>query len=539
MTPTAEGGWTARKVIPKDVQDEYLRLFGKKHEESFNSGPVPVAIARQKLTSWFNEIEARINNIRAERKGEGRTLTPMQARALAGKWYSWWTTRHLAKPSPLAHWQDFRSQLIDRAWAGAEDVGDRDVLDWDAAAVWDRDYDAREPARAMAADYGETSQFLHSEKLALEPAARELFLDYVGRDLFDALELLIRRARGDYSEDTHSQEFPEFNRTADPGLTAWVLFERWIERMKPAQATVNTWRTVFLKLKEDFPNHSAGMFTTEEIKTWLEGLITEYDKRIKPRARRSARTINLTWKAAGKRVFGWAVDQKLISHNPFDGVRIPVPRKSSNRDTKAFAGEEVRIILRAASAVMKPRLPREAATRWLPWIRAYTGARPGEITQLRGADVVEQEGIHAIYITPEAGSTKTGRARRVPLHEQIVAQGFLEFVKSSGRGPLFYTERKGRDIEEATTNPRRRPATSVRVYVASWVRDQGITDPEVRPNHAWRHTFKQRGSRYGMREHVLDVICGHTPAYVGRGYNVPTLSDMAEELKKFPRYEIE
>jgi hypothetical protein len=40
-------------------------------------------------------------------------------------------------------------------------------------------------------------------------------------------------------------------------------------------------------------------------------------------------------------------------------------------------------------------------------------------------------------------------------------------------------------------------------------------------------------------EHILDAICGHTPAYEGRGYNTPTLADKAEELKKFPRYELD
>jgi integrase len=174
--------------------------------------------------------------------------------------------------------------------------------------------------------------------------------------------------------------------------------------MKPAQATVNTWRTVFLKLKEDFPNHSAAMFTTAEIKTWLEGLITEHDPRIKPRARRSARTIRLTWIAAGKRVFGWAVDQKLVSKNPFADVRVPVPRRKTNRETKAFTDEEIETILRASSSASKTRLTkREATARWVPWLCAYTGARPGEITQLRGADVIEQNGVHAIRITPEAG----------------------------------------------------------------------------------------------------------------------------------------
>jgi integrase len=543
MRPTAEGGWSARKVIPEDVQDDYLRLYGKKHEERFNSGRVPIVLARQNLANWFNEVETRINNIRAERTGEGRTLTEMQARALAGEWYHWWTARHLAKPWDLKSLDIGLGLYLDEMLDGTREPGELDDPPWrDPWYEWETNYEARGPARAWAADNGETSQFLHSKHLTLEPAARELFLDFVCKDLFQALELLIRRAKGDYGEDEHPKQFPKFERTADPGLTAWDLFERWIERMKPAQATVNTWRTVFLKLKEDFPNHSAEMFTTAEIKTWLEGLITENDTRVSPRSSRSARTININWKAAGKRVFGWAVDQKLISQNPFEDVHIPVPRRRTNRDTKAFTDEEIEIILRASLAVSKELLTkREATTRWVPWLCAYTGARPGEITQLRGADVIEQNGVHAIRITPEAGSVKTGKARVVPLHEHLISQGFLDFVKSSGRGPLFSSEprRRLQEADEDITKPRKPPSVTARVYLASWVREQGITDLEVRPNHAWRHTFKQRGSRYGMREHVLDVICGHTPAYVGRGYNVPTLGDMADELKKFPRYEIE
>jgi len=276
MTATAEGGWIARKRIPNDVGDDYLRLYGKKHEERFNSGPVPIGLARQDLANWFNEIEARISNIRADRKGEGRSLTPMQARSLAGEWYVWWTERHLAKPSELDHWQAFLDAYIDEASHGAMNVtiaetGDPGHPDWSAAEVFERSFEARESARAMAADFGETSQFLHSKHLTLEPSARELFVDFVCQDMPKALRLLIRRAKGDYSEDAHPQTFPKFQRTADPGLTAWKLFERFVERMKPARSTVKTWGTVFLKLQQDFPHHSAAILHPKRSKLGWRG----------------------------------------------------------------------------------------------------------------------------------------------------------------------------------------------------------------------------------------------------------------------------
>jgi integrase len=66
----------------------------------------------------------------------------------------------------------------------------------------------------------------------------------------------------------------------------------------------------------------------------------------------------------------------------------------------------------------------------------------------------------------------------------------------------------------------------------------GITDKEVGPTHGWRHTFKQRVDRHGISERVSDAITGHVPLTTGRKYGAPTLADMAEALKRFPRYEI-
>jgi hypothetical protein len=37
---------------------------------------------------------------------------------------------------------------------------------------------------------------------------------------------------------------------------------------------------------------------------------------------------------------------------------------------------------------------------------------------------------------------------------------------------------------------------------------------------------------------LLDYICGHSPASVGRAYGEPTLRDMAAVIERFPRYDI-
>jgi len=41
-------------------------------------------------------------------------------------------------------------------------------------------------------------------------------------------------------------------------------------------------------------------------------------------------------------------------------------------------------------------------------------------------------------ITPEAGTVKTGEVRVVPLHAELVKQGFPAWVERQTSGPLFH-----------------------------------------------------------------------------------------------------
>jgi hypothetical protein len=210
-------------VIPFDVRDEYAKLYGQRTEERLNTGPMPVSLARAKHREWSSEIEARIANIRAERKREGRTLTPKEARALAGEWYYWFTARMAANNWPANVWEEYeahvRSELYGPAMAGG-------VFSGDPLDFWERDSGMRERVRPIIADEAKSQQFLADKRLTLEHASWTMFLDYVTRDFFAAVALLARRARGDHGPDEWAQQFPRYEGTADPSLTPWALFER-------------------------------------------------------------------------------------------------------------------------------------------------------------------------------------------------------------------------------------------------------------------------------------------------------------------------
>ena len=271
LTPAKSGGFTARKRIPVDVQDAYKRLYGKRCEERFNSGPASLSLATAKMREWLTERENRITNIRAERNGEGRTLTPRQARGLAGEWYDWFTGRNLANPKSAEYWEEEASEPYDVlrhfVWESEPWPEGRDPFD-----DWDQNARARERMRPVVADCAKTAQFLYAKPFTLDTASRDMFLDYVCKDFFAALELLKRCAKGDFGPDKYAEQFPKFERTGDPGLTPWMLFEQWVAEAKPRPATVDRWRCVFLKLQEDFPGAAA--MTTDEAQAWARELIS-------------------------------------------------------------------------------------------------------------------------------------------------------------------------------------------------------------------------------------------------------------------------
>lgn len=311
-------------------------------------------------------------------------------------------------------------------------------------------------------------------------------------------------------------------------MSVWALWEAYIVGKKPAAGTVNRWRTVFEHLRTTFQDTSADGVTEADARQWASGLVTP---------ERSARTVAGVWVAAAQTVFSWGRKQKHVKQNPFVDVRPDVPRRVRNRETKAFTPQEAQVILGAALAITGTT-PFARAQRWVMWLCAYSGARAGEITQMRGVDVEKRGKIHVMRITPEAGPTKTGNAHAVPLHEHLIEQGFLEFVGQMGNGPLFYSPRKNA-VSDDPTRPVLSPAVRTRGDLGTWVRSLGITDPEVGPTHGWRHAFKQIAHRVGISDRVSDAITDHKPPTIGRSYGAPIIEDMAAALKKFPRYRLD
>jgi integrase len=82
------------------------------------------------------------------------------------------------------------------------------------------------------------------------------------------------------------------------------------------------------------------------------------------------------------------------------------------------------------------------------------------------------------------------------------------------------------------------PAVKARERLAGWVRELGVDDPAVAPNHGWRHSFKRRAARAGIEPRIRDAVCGHASRTQAERYELPTVEDMSAALIKFPRREV-
>jgi integrase len=169
------------------------------------------------------------------------------------------------------------------------------------------------------------------------------------------------------------------------------------------------------------------------------------------------------------------------------------------------------------------------AKRWIPWVLAYTGARIGEIAQLRKRDLHKVDDHWEIEITPEAGTVKSGSFRRVPLHHHLVELGFPDAVLAAPDGHLF--------LEPNTdTGDVLGPLQGVKNRVAEFVRLH-VPDKGVAPNHGWRHLFVHTARGVGMDVELRGMILGQAGQTVAaREYGGP--AGLYREVNKLPRFEV-
>ncbi|WP_338610455.1 tyrosine-type recombinase/integrase [Pelagibacterium nitratireducens] len=534
LTRAKNGDWFARKGIPADIRDAYQRAYGVRQEERFRRpAATPAGEAKMAFADWVAELEGRIAALRASDSGDAPALPLRQLRAILGEWYDWFINQQEER--------ELSMEAVDSLFAPIAAIHEQFVVNSESV---DGDFELAKGPRYKALLHARLAQasgieiFLAEAGRALRDEDRHRLLELLEDEFIAALQVLRRRAEGDYGRDTHRLRFPASG--AQPvdgrkhcGWNAWEAFEAWVKERNPQASTINRWRGVFEHLNTFTDGKDLTLITDDDAVAWKDKLMG---------GNASGRTVNEVWLTAARRVFNWVKDQKKIGSNPFDGVKVAVGRTSGTKGE--FSEEDVEAILKATlisrSSRTSPYL--RAAIRWVPWLCAYTGSRPGEMTQLRKEDIEKhRDGFWMLHIRPEAGTVKGSVSRTVVLHDHLVEQGFIGFVQEARGGPLFYDPKASGSQKRAVDplNPVRPMYVQVRQKLADWVRKLGVTDQGVSPNHGWRHTFKRRAARAKIEQRLRDAFCGHSSGNVGSIYERPSVEDLAEAIKDFPRYPVD
>ncbi|WP_299979244.1 site-specific integrase [uncultured Pseudoteredinibacter sp.] len=212
-----------------------------------------------------------------------------------------------------------------------------------------------------------------------------------------------------------------------------------------------------------------------------------------------------------KGFFNWLLHNKHISQNPFTGLRWVV--KAGYKPKQNYAVYTKKDLTELFN-LPKPRILHRWQF-WLPRVALFTGARQNEIAQLLTTDVIKSEtGILYFSINDEENKRlKTGNAiRYVPIHDQLIDNGFIGYVNSLENGSLW---------------PDLKPkGDSLGQQVSTYWNDRLKTYHKIPSNptderggrkvfHSFRHNLITALVDNGQTTTIIQTIAGHEPSLLG------------------------
>jgi integrase len=313
----------------------------------------------------------------------------------------------------------------------------------------------------------------------------------------DQIEAAERALAGGHAVPEHVQ-----------AVTLATIFAAWADERQPPSKTRASWGRAIARLAEFLQHDKAEQVTRKDVIRWKDHLRSQG---------LSAKTVS-DLIGTIKTIYGHALQNELISGiNPGAGVKVT--RKADPASKRLPYSDE------DAVTILKATRGETGARRWVPWLLLWTGARLDEVCQLNKADIkcdptlVRELGPEAgwfIDIHPgapgEGRRLKTpGSARRVPLHQQVLDEGFVEWVLARPEGPLFD------DLKPDRWGSRGGTASTT---IGPWIRSLGITDPR-KVLHSARHRFKdvcRNAPGGGIAKDLHDALTGHAAGDVGSTY---------------------
>jgi integrase len=475
----------------------------------------------------YPDALARANEILQRAVGGQRHLSHREVLALAGEWYRRELMRREDEPGRP-------EDLQAGAWA-LEDLYHRSLTEAYRRYEYQRSQGVQceEPRRKFKGKkfvpvvQREVDELLRAEGLSLDANSYERLAEQIFYNEIRLSYALMSRAEGDYSPDEWLKKVPiwqspaEQVRAGPAGVganggprraTPWSsLLDAWGAEPGRRERTIYEWRRVIDRLVKHLGHDDSERVTKTDLIDWKDALVASGN---------GAKTVKNHVDVVRALYNSALVNERLQrKDNPAEGIRVGGRQDRAERRLP-FTDEEAALILQAARA-------EEGVKRWVPWLLAFTGARLDEVCQAYTSDIRQEQGIWYLDINQDRGKKlkNPGSARRVPLHQAILREGFLKYVNSLPEGRLFPTLKPDRFGS---------PGGTATKQLGRWIRSLGIEDPRKVPNHSWRHRFKDLCRDAGIEKAVTEALMGHASRDVGdrygSGYSLKTLAEAIEKI---------
>lgn len=396
---------------------------------------------------------------------------------------------------------------------------------------------------ALGPQFAAALEEMHGDDTDAALTARSLHVDALSRRLLNLRMAgtmgavrrgLEARRKGIYSPVKELEAAPAFVASAPLPMPSDLSLEFLLDHKAKTTSirakTVSDNRAYLRKFAAFLGHDDARKVTKGDVRRWRDDL---------RKTDLSPKTITDKYLSAVRAVLSHGVKEFDLPFNAASGIADNRDGAAPKRPKGWDEGEALQILKATFGGSSKAlSLPHKRAIFWVPWILAYTGLRVTEATQLQGKRLMEEDGIPYLLITPEDGSTKSGKAWAVGLHQHLIELGLLDLLRANGPGPVFYEPYPKGTVLEAIKGQHR--ALEAGMRIASWIKEElKMEAPLGRPNHAWRHLFTTRSRSCGMDKEARDFMMGSrsgTDAREGYGDWPPAVLD--REVNKLPRFKV-
>ena len=280
-------------------------------------------------------------------------------------------------------------------------------------------------------------------------------------------------------------------------LTLSQVFIRWQRASPRSRDSLNACKRSLRFYEEFTKNPPINELTREQgdgFRSWLQA----------PERKTASKTARdrLVWI---KSLIKYAqVDLGLLQRHPWEGIDI---KTTTTHKRRPWDAPELQTLFRqdlhTSYSFPKDWRAGADAAYWIPLLGLFTGARLGELAQLRVKDICTEAHIPAISITDECDFQKVktlASIRKIPIHRELIRLGFLDYIsdlKTDERELLWS------DLSMRKNKPGG--------YFSNWFGEyrKSIGLSQYPDFHCFRHTVRSQLAEADVSEAMIDSILGH------------------------------